>query len=169
MNSVLLITLSGLDRPGLVQAIADVVAGLGANWEQSRMMHLSGRFVGLLEIHVEADKEDELSHRLRDLGDLELTIAKGEPLPSPAHSFELDVVGSDHPGIISEISGILTKYRINIEALTTWTESAPDSGTPLFRANALLSAKAAVNLAEFKEALEEITQDLMIRIDPVDG
>ena len=38
----LVLTLIGPDRPGLVEAVAEVVAAHGGNWLESRMAHLAG-------------------------------------------------------------------------------------------------------------------------------
>lgn len=165
MKSVLLITLSGVDRPGLVRELSDVVNGIGANWEQSRMMHLSGHFVGLLEVSVEETKAHELIVKLRELGDLELTIAEGSSTAPPEHVFHLELVGADHPGIVSEIFGVLAQDGINVELLRTETEAAADSGTPLFKANARLSAPAGADLTAIRQSLEAIAQDIMVTID----
>ena len=50
METVLVLTISGRDRSGLVEQLADVIAAHGGNWEHCRMAHLAGRFVGLLEV-----------------------------------------------------------------------------------------------------------------------
>ena len=42
----LVLTLIGPDRPGLVEAVAEVVARHGGNWLESRMAHLAGKFAG---------------------------------------------------------------------------------------------------------------------------
>ena len=57
MNSILLITLSGVDRVGIVREVAHWVTAFGANWERSRMIRLSGRFVGLLQVSVTDEKK----------------------------------------------------------------------------------------------------------------
>lgn len=165
MNAVLLITLSGVDRPGLVSELAEVVSGLNANWEHSRMMHLSGRFVGLLEIHLDSTKEDRLVERLGELKDLELTIARGSSSSRGERVFELSLVGADHPGIVSEISEVLVKHGLNIEALSTATEAAADSGTPLFRAHARLTALTKIDVQDLRMSLEAIAHDLMVEVD----
>lgn len=166
MNAVLLITLNGIDRPGLVQKLSDVVAAFEANWEQSRMLHLSGRFVGILEVHVREEKAHSLIKELRELGDLELTIAEGSTGPGPDRFFQLEVVGSDHPGIVSEVFGAVAKAGANVESLRTGVEAAPDSGLPLFRAQARLSSVArAFDLAALKVELEGISDDLVVTLD----
>lgn len=169
MNSVLLITLNGADRPGLVQKLSDIIAAFDANWEQSRMLHLAGRFVGILEVHVQEDKAHGLVKELRELGDLELTIAEGSIAPGLDHFFQLDVFGADHPGIVSEIFGVVAKAGVNVESLTTGVEAAPDSGMPLFRAQARLAAGTTVDLAALKTELENISDDLVVTLDTTEA
>ena len=45
----------------------------------------------------------------------------------------------DHPGIVYQISGILSSFGINIESMETKTYAAPVSGTPIFRLEAEIS------------------------------
>lgn len=165
MMTILLITVSGLDRPGLVRELSDVVARVGANWEHSRMMHLAGRFVGLLEIRVDEGNAHELVKQLRELGDLELTIAEGQSIAPPDRALDLEMVGVDHPGIVSEVFGALAAKGINIESLTTGTEPAPDSGSQLFRAQARLSVPVGLDLATVRESLEALAEDTMVTIE----
>jgi len=63
----LVLTLLGPDRPGLVESVADVIAGNGGNWLESRMAHLAGKFAGVLRADVPADKVDTVIQALRKL------------------------------------------------------------------------------------------------------
>lgn len=168
-HSILLITVSGEDRPGLVRDISEVLVQQGANWEQSRMMNLAGRFVGLLEVHVDSSKASELEMALESLKDLEMTIAYGKPSPPPARTLQLTVVGADHPGIISEISNELAAQGVNVETLSTRTEPAADSGTILFRATAHLSTAQPVSLNQLQEGLEALAEDLTVNVEVAEG
>ena len=164
-HSVLLITISGEDRPGLVRAISEVLVQQGANWEQSRMMNLSGRFVGLLQVQVDSSKASELEMALESLEDLQMTIAYGQPSPLPARTLQLNILGADHPGIISEISNVLASQEINVETLRTHTEPAADSGTILFRATAQLSMDQPLSLSDLQTSLESLAEDLMVTVE----
>ena len=57
MDSVLVVTISGEDRSGLVEELADVIAAHGGNWEHCRMAHLAERFVGLLQVSVAGERQ----------------------------------------------------------------------------------------------------------------
>ena len=64
---MLVMTVIGVDRPGLVQIVAARVADHGGNWLESRMCRLGGQFAGILRIEVEAARRDELERALRAL------------------------------------------------------------------------------------------------------
>ena len=63
MRSVLVLTVSGKDRAGLVEQLADLVAANGGNWEHCRMVHLAGRFVGLLQVVLRVKRNKSLKLR----------------------------------------------------------------------------------------------------------
>ena len=56
MKATLVLTLIGLDKPGLVKAISNTATRHGANWEASRMARLGGRFAGLLLVTLEPSR-----------------------------------------------------------------------------------------------------------------
>ncbi len=44
MQRMLVMTVIGQDRPGLVDSVAELVAAHGGNWLESRMSRLGGQF-----------------------------------------------------------------------------------------------------------------------------
>ena len=170
MRSVLVLTISGRDRSGLVEQLADVVARYDGNWEHCRMAHLAERFVGLLQVSVPGERQQELEVALRTIDDLDVMIASGEvPAASKAlRQFDLEVVGSDHPGIVRDVFSALAAEGVNVERLSTATSSAPESGGVLFEAKARLACSAAVDREEIRQRLEQIAHDIMVDIRLLD-
>ncbi|MBC2600612.1 ACT domain-containing protein [Puniceicoccus vermicola] len=164
-TSILLITLSGEDRPGIVSETAAKVHAHQGNWERSRLIHLSGRFVGLLQVSVPEDQRESLRADLLSIEGLELTIADGTGSRSTnATSFQVKLVGADHPGIVNEVFGALSSLGLNVESMSTRTEAAADSGTLLFRAEARLSSREPMQEATVQDHLEELGQDLLVEV-----
>ncbi|MGE9296397.1 MAG: glycine cleavage system protein R [Puniceicoccales bacterium] len=162
-HAALIITLSGRDRPGLVEDVSRIVNEHGGNWTQSRMAHLGQRFVGLLEIHTDADSADALCAALRALPELDLTLHVDEgAAPAVAPSLTLEVVGSDQKGIVRRIAKILADGGFNIEELTSGVEAAPDSGALLFRAKIRLSGGSEERFEPIRAQLESLAHDLMV-------
>ena len=58
MNIPFIVTLVGADRPGLVNALAERAAANGANWLDSSMAHLAGKFAGIVRLDVAAADAD---------------------------------------------------------------------------------------------------------------
>jgi glycine cleavage system regulatory protein len=170
----LVLTLIGPDRPGLVEAVADVIASHGGNWLESRMAHLAGKFAGILRVEVPAAKVAPLSGALSALQDRGLRVV-AEPsdstvpaAPEPARTMELELVGLDRPGIVREISQILARGGANVEELSTNRSSAPMSGEMLFLAKARVRLPGDADLATLRTALERLASDLMVEIKLVE-
>lgn len=169
MQSVLILTISGEDRAGLVEQLADVIATHHGNWEHCRMAHLAGHFVGLLEVSVAGDHQQELEMALRTIKDLDVLIAAGElEAPEPLRQFDLEIVGTDHPGIVRDVFKALAAAGVNVEELSTSTVSAPDSGVMLFEAKARLGCGSTVSRDEIRTQLEKIAQDIMVDVRVLD-
>lgn len=171
MKTSLVLTVIGDDRPGIVEALADEVLAIGANWEESRMARLAGKFAGLLRVSVESDLAADLSARLRAL-QANLTVVVEETTDDPGperRTLKLELVGNDRPGIIRDISRALADQHINIEELETDVTSAPMTGDLLFRAQATLRVPPSVTLDTLRRQLEALAAELMVdlSLDPV--
>ena len=169
METVLVLTISGKDRAGLVEQLAEVVTTHGGNWEHCRMAHLAGRFVGLLEVSVSGAAQQELEAALRTISDLDVMIAVGKrEAPQSIRLFDLEVLGSDHQGIVRDVFKALAAADVNVEELSTKTTNAPESGGLLFEARARLAAGADVDRDVIQSKLEAIAHDLMVEIRLLD-
>ena len=60
----------------------------------------------------------------------------------------LDLVGTDRPGIVQQISRVIAACGVNVEEIETTAESAPMSGETLFKATASLQVPSGVALAK---------------------
>ncbi len=164
-TSILLITVSGEDRPGIVGEIASLVHSHGGNWERSRLVHLAGRFVGLLQVSVAGEDQEDLRRDLLNIPGLETTVALGGDEESPvSHHFNLSLLGADHAGIVREIFNAIAELGLNVESLSTRTEAAADSGTLLFRADAQLSTPEPLPIETIRETVENLAHDLYVDI-----
>jgi glycine cleavage system regulatory protein len=168
MRRSLVLTLLGPDRPGLVEAMAALIARHGGNWLESRMASLAGEFAGLLRVEVDEESAAELESALRSLeADQGLAIlVKGARAiePPPGRLLVLELVGTDRPGIVREVSQVLAAKGVNVEELETECTSAPMSGETLFRARALLRLPRGAAEEELQVAVESIAEDLMVDI-----
>lgn len=161
----LVLTLIGPDRPGLVESIAQRVADHGGNWLESRMAQLAGQFAGILRVEVPPEKAEALQSALAELEKEGLrVVAQGGASAEAAgpQVMELQLLGQDHPGIVRNVSQVLTQHGVNIEELTTDHVSAPMAGGQLFSARARLQVPAEADASRLQADLERIADDLMV-------
>ena len=165
----LVLTVLSTDRPGLVESLARAVAEHGGNWVESRMAHLAGHFAGILRVEVDADRADALSAELKALASagLESLVHPDRSPSAPPNRplVQLDLVGQDRPGIVREISRVLSGQGVNVEELHTECVAAPTTGQSLFKASARLRLPAGVSEASLRAALEAVAADLMVDVE----
>jgi glycine cleavage system regulatory protein len=168
MRTSLVLTFIGDDRPGIVEQLSERVLATGANWEESRMARLAGKFAGVLRVSVPADQSDALAAALRqlDAGGLSVLVTRSADVAPPDHRpIRLELIGNDHPGIVRDISRALARHAVNIEELETDVTSAPMSGDMLFRARLTLAVPSTVTIAQLRSVLEDLAGELMVDLE----
>lgn len=167
MQTQLVLTIIGKDRPGLVETLASTVADHGGNWLESRMCHLGGEFAGILRVELPADREPELVRALGGLDARGLQVvvrSDRQATPAVAAAATIEIVGQDRPGIVKQISKALAEHHVNVEDLHTERTSAPMSGEMLFQATIEVTTPPDCRVSELRQALEKIAADLMVEI-----
>lgn len=161
------LTAIGDDRAGLVNALADVVAEHGGNWERSQMSELAGKFAGIVMVTVPDGRAADLVAALGSLeGVLDVQAHQGDLVAQPDSTrVALELMGTDRPGIVREISAVLARHGVSIDQLVTATREAPMAGGMLFEADAVLDVPAGVTAASLRAALESVAGELMVDID----
>lgn len=169
MDRMLVMTVIGTDRPGLVDLVASVVAAHGGNWLESRMSRLGGQFAGILRVAVAPEKQTALTTALAGLAQKGLAVTvtpdASEPTTPGGRFNVLEIMGHDRPGIVREISRSLAGFGVNVEELETECVSAPMTGETLFKARARLNIPEACSIAEVRRELEKIAADLIVEIN----
>jgi glycine cleavage system transcriptional repressor len=123
----LVVSAVGLDRPGIVAAIAEPLASRGLNISDSQMGILRGHFVMTLvaESREAIDVESlraELGEVGRDLGLEALAVqplGAGAPASADVATHTVSVYGADHPGIVASVARALADAQVNVVDLRT--------------------------------------------------
>lgn len=172
MQTDLVLTVIGDDKPGLVESLASVIAEHGGSWQESSMSQLAGKFAGILRVSVAADQSDILIAGLENLSDdLRLVIeqASSEESTEAPQTVQLNLVGNDRPGIVREISHALAVLSVNVEQLNTECSPAPMSADLLFRTQATVKVPQELSLDDLQQELERLADDLIVELSTEDS
>lgn len=173
----IVLTIIGEDRSGLVDALASAVTDAGGSWTRSSMSRLGGKFAGIAVVSIDEARLTDLDARLDPIRSAGLLHVVSSPLEtggdaSAAPTIEgderllsLQLVGSDRPGIVSEIAGVLAAHDVGIVELESAVTDAPMSAEPLFEASLVLNTPASLDTDVLQGALESLANELMVDIE----
>lgn len=163
----LVVTVMGRDRPGIVSSLADVAQRHGANWTASRMARAAGEFAGMVQLDVPRENEEALTRALHALesGGLHIAVAKSGPASAPAsmRAFDLELVGDDRVGIVSQITRLLAQRGVSIENLHT-DLAGGTAGKHSFRIGAHVLVPAAVSIEALRQDLASLAGEMQVDI-----
>ncbi|MCY1648942.1 glycine cleavage system protein R [Caulobacter sp. SL161] len=168
----LILSVVGSDRPGLTEALAKAVLSAGGNWLESHLSQLGGLYVGSVLVALDAGAVDALRAAVAevDAQGLEVRIAPAlETAPSAGETVAFSVVGQDRPGIVAQVTGVLSGLHANIETFETRLSVEPHSGAPLFHLDARLRLPSTLSTAAVQTALEDISGDIMVDVTVGEG
>src|SRR5581483_11508315 len=160
-----ILSVVGSDRPGLTQALAGAVLTAGGNWLESHLSRLGGLYVGSVLVEIAAGAEAALRAAVAavDAQGLEVRIAPALTATAAAgEALELDLVGQDRPGIVDQVTKVLSGEGANIETFETWVSAEPHSGAPLFHLQARVRLPPALAAAGLQAALQAISAEIMV-------
>ena len=161
----LILTVIADDRPGLVGELSASVSAHQGNWLESSLAQLAGKFAGIVRVEVDELNAGSLQAAVERLPNLQVAVTPATGAKATAgRKLTLELVGNDRLGIVKEVTAVLARHAVNVEKLTTRTESGPMSSGMLFRADAELTAPSSLDARTLKSDLEAISNDLMVEI-----
>jgi glycine cleavage system regulatory protein len=103
--------------------------------------------------------------RAVDAHGLEVRIAPAiEGADAAGEALHFGLIGQDQPGIVNQITAILSGLNANIETFKTWISAEPHSGMALFHMEARLRLPPELRAGRVQAALEEISAEIMVDI-----
>jgi glycine cleavage system regulatory protein len=165
--ALLVLSVVGSDRPGLTRALAGAVLAAGGNWLEGHLSRLGGLYVGSVLVELAQDSADALRAAVSavDAEGLEVRIAPALETPGPTgEALQFGVVGQDRPGIVSQVTAVLSGLDTNIETFESWISAEPHSGAALFNLEAQLRLPPGLDASKVQAALEAISAEIMVDI-----
>ena len=159
---LLVVTVVGHDRPGIIAEATGLLAELGANLEDSSMTLLRGHFAMVLVASAEVTAE-EAQRALDTLSDDTLSVSVREVPHESAQvpvgpSYLLSVHGADRPGIVSTVTARISAVGGNVADLTTRLADG------LYVLVAEVDIPVAADIGALREGLTDVARDLGVEV-----
>jgi glycine cleavage system regulatory protein len=164
----LVVSIVGADRQGIVSSLAERAQRFGANWAASRMTRLAGEFAGMVHLEVPRENADALATSLRDLASsgLQVVVARsdGANVTNSLRVVELELVGEDRLGIVSNLTKLLAGRGISIESIHTDIVRSGVSGKQTFKVEAHLLVPKSVSVEALQQEVGSLAREMMLDI-----
>ncbi len=169
MSSFFIISIMADDRPGLVETLSSIISEHQGNWLESRLSHLAGKFAGIVHLQVSNSHVEPLQIALEALQqqgwtiNIEQSQVQNKEANNPTQ-MQLEIIGNDRPGIVKEISQVLSRLKVNVLDLATHFESAAMTAEALFKTQARVQLPNNLESDELTDQLENLSNDLMVEV-----
>jgi glycine cleavage system transcriptional repressor len=155
----------GVDRPGIVAAVTGVLVGQGCNLEDTSMSILRGHFAMMLLVAGPPElTADGLESALASTAaDYDLVLAARAiddtvPIPLQGETWTVSVYGVDRPGIVHEVTQLLSGAGANIVDLTT--RVIGDEDRPLYAMLLDVTLPPGLDGTTVRDRLDALAGDL---------
>ena len=144
------------------------IAERGGNLEDTRMVNLRGQFAMIMLVAggqtAMSRLQDGLDTLRRDNNlHVELRpVDDGGQCRAPALPFRLNTWAMDHPGLMQAVSHLLGELNVNRESVESTLRPAPYTNAPLFEMELVLSVPVYTHVAELREQLGNLCDELNI-------
>lgn len=163
--TTLVLTVSGQDRDGLVSDLATTITQAGGNWERSHIAEAAGRFAGLVVITAAPEKVEGLRAAVQaSPAIVDVAVQDGEQAAPAGEELHVEIVGNDHPGIISAITATLARHQANIVEMASEVVDAPMAGGRIFEALVTASVPASADPQALEADLERLAGELQVDV-----
>jgi glycine cleavage system transcriptional repressor len=174
MDSFLVITALGEDKPGIIDKLTETVADCNCNVIDSRMSVLGGEFAIMLMVSGKWNELTKLEDALDATGNalgLTTTCKRTEP-SKPATDlmpYSVEVISIDQPGIVHELARFFSSRNINIQELNTTQYAAAHTGTPMFAMQLTANIPASMHIAALRDEFLDFceSQNLDATMEPM--
>lgn len=167
----------GVDRPGIVAAVTEVLLEHGLNIEDSQMTILRGHFTTMLVVSGPPEVDPAaLSDALREAGkrvgleSIDVRELSELDPAQPEATHVVTVYGVDHPGIVHAVASALGDRGVNITDLNTRLLPGDTDGGPLYVMMLEVAVPPAMVPDALETALETVgeTQGVEVTIRPLE-
>jgi glycine cleavage system transcriptional repressor len=165
MDTHLIISAIGLNRPGLIDELSRAILDCGCNIGDSRMAVLGNDLAIMMALsgHWNAiAKLENLLPKLEESLDVKMISKRSEPRTGTENliPYGIEVVSIDHPGIVYEVTNFFSRRGINVEDLYTSCYPAPHTGASMFALHMTIGIPADAAIASVRGDFMDFCDDL---------
>ena len=161
MNVQVMITVSGFNQVHLIKVLSDKTHTLGGKWINSKISHIDDYVAGLIKVEIDEAVVEDLISAFKTLEISVDAINLGCVTHEKSTPLDLCIDGKDRPGLVKNITEVLSENSIKIENMECNRLGGPDVGT-LFTSHFKIVVDEPFDKNMLISSLQEVADDLII-------
>ena len=162
---LVVLSVVGTDRAGVVNDVSKVILDCGGNIEESRMTALGSEFAMLLLVSgnwAAIGKLEKALDKLSKDEPLSIGIRKTDKrsVDDDRMPYGIDIVSLDQPGIVFNLASFFAAQNIEIADLSTRRYAAAHTGSPMFAVQMAINVPANVSISQLRDEFLELCDQL---------
>lgn len=162
MNTHLVLSFVGKDRPGLLQCLTNIITSFDGSWQESHMRQMAGLFAGMALVVIEAGDLDAVLQELQGIEDVTV-VAQAAPGSEPLlrmRGATLNLVGPDRTGMLDSVIHELSLRGANVLEVDTHLSAQGLGSARVFIADIVLEIPDTVDVAGLDKTLTTLGEGL---------
>lgn len=172
-RSHVLVTVHGMDRPGMVAAVSRSIYDAGGNLTTGKMIKLGGEFAVMMHVECEPSQLALLRENLHakkfpalEGCDVETrqVVALNDGAPLPAFTAHVRLTGPDQPGLVMRLTEVLAQHGLNVEHIQTEQHMPPRSSAKphLFSLSGIVSSQLEPDSRAIEASIKQMRDELKV-------
>jgi len=166
MKKQIMVTVSGSHQAELVKHLSEKTHALGGKWLNSKISHIDDYFAGLLKVEIQSENVKQLAAKFKELGIAVGVVELEEESHNKNRHLALTVDAKDRPGLVSQISQVLSENGIKVENMECHRLGLPDVGGVVFTSKFQILVDDNFDKEVLLECLAEVSNDLVVDLRP---
>jgi glycine cleavage system regulatory protein len=162
MNVQIMVTINGSNQADLVKILSEKTHALGGKWINSKISHIDEYFAGLIKIEIGSDHVERLINDFKSLAMNVEAVVLGAALQETLTHMELNIDAKDRPGLVHDISEVLSENSIRVENMECHRLGLADVSGTVFTSQFKIAVADNFNKEQLLNSLQEISGDLVI-------
>lgn len=162
MNVQIMVTIHGANKADLVKVLSEKTHTLGGKWLNSKISHIDNYFAGLLKVEIAASNIEQLANEFRNLGIKVEAVELENVSPVKSTYLNLNIDAKDRPGLVHDISQVLSDNSITVENMECHRLGLADISGTVFTSQFKILVNEEFDKQALLQNLQEISEDLVV-------
>ena len=163
MNVQIMVTVSGSNQADLVKILSEKTHALGGKWLNSKINHIDDYFAGLIKVEIGSDQVERLMADFKALAINVEAVVLDSALEKKLAHMDLNIDAKDRPGLVHDISEVLSENSIRVENMECHRLGLADVGT-VFTSHFKIAVSENFNKEQLINSLQNISKDLAVEL-----